>query len=271
MKLENVVLDSSTFTNSRRRGIHIFGAGGVGGNLFATVMENLENFSCKIYDYDTIEPHNLNRSYVFPMASIGEPKVKVLEDIGRLSRLSFDTTKHAAISSRGGSVKSQNLYPTIPQFLRFNELYTNRNEGSQVLAPFDTIPKIIGYNARVTRENFNSSKNMGVFIDARDSTDPNIVIDRTYVKLAYNGGSKLSFTFGPAFLRHCIGRNNNSYEVVPSFFIPAALLAEFTFFFLLYISPKKITPTRANIYKIDIDDECKEIMYDCSDLYGETA
>lgn len=274
MQIENIEMDSTTFTGSRRRPLHILGAGGVGSNLFAIFLENLEQFTCKIYDHDTIEPHNLNRSYVFSTFSIGKLKVKALEELHRMCTINGVEAGSMQPPSAVFSEIWQGSapFPVAPQIrsdlepygTAFNSSYATHNYG-QLRAT------MVGKAARINRDNFNPASVMGVIIDARDSTDPNIVIDRTYLKLAYNGGSELSFHFGPAFHRFSIWDigGDNSYEVVPSFFVPAALLSEFTYFFLQYISPKKITKTRACIHKIDIDEELDDVMYDASSIYEE--
>lgn len=118
------------------------------------------------------------------------------------------------------------------------------------------------YSTEVTKE---TVLDTGVIIDARDTLDPSKIPDGTWLKLAYDGGSNVSFTWLPAVVADKVfdlsaGRSN-SYEVVPSFYVPAALLAVLALRFMEFANFAEITELRAGTFHCDIDNMIDEVSY----------
>ena len=110
-----------------------------------------------------------------------------------------------------------------------------------------------------------SEFDIGIIIDARDTLDPSKIPEKTWLKLAYDGGSNVSFTWLPAVVADKVfdlsaGRNN-TYEVVPSFYVPAALLAVLAMRFLEFPNFAEITELRAGTFHCDIDKMVDEVSY----------
>lgn len=75
-----------------------------------------------------------------------------------------------------------------------------------------------------------------LIIDARDTLDPTAMIPNSWIKMGYDGGSNISFTFHPEIAAKYIFNlnENNSYEVVPSFYVPAAIQATLCMYFTTF-------------------------------------
>jgi hypothetical protein len=106
---------------------------------------------------------------------------------------------------------------------------------------------------------------MGLTIDARDTLDPTKMPPRTWLKLAYNGGSLIGFTWRPDLVARYVidleGGRSSAYEVVPSFYVPAALLAVLALNFARYLNFLEITEQRAGTCTMDIDEVVQTVSY----------
>jgi hypothetical protein len=94
--------------------------------------------------------------------------------------------------------------------------------------------------------------------------DVNMMPPGIWLKLAYNGGSEISFTFKPSVVASkvfSLRPGGNSYEVVPSFYVPAALLAVAALNFMRFLNFLEITDHRAGTFSMDIDSLVEEVAY----------
>ena len=199
--------------------VNLLGVGGVGCNVLrhATCRDGWRRYMFRIYDPDTVELHNLNRTSMFEINMVGKRKVDAV-----FSRLVF-TCPH------GGA-------EAVSAFLR--------DRG----------------NSAVDGE---TDLKVGTIIDARDTMDPAKMVAGTWVKLAYNGGSELSFTWRPDLVAaHVVDLGRTSaYEVVPSFYVPAALLAVLTFNFLRFSNFSQYPASRAGTWQFDLDEAVRCVSY----------
>jgi ThiF family len=119
--------------------------------------------------------------------------------------------------------------------------------------------------ALAVETNRESEFDVGIIIDARDTLDPLKVPKRTWLKLAYDGGSDVSFTWLPAEVADKVfdltANRRSTYEVVPSFYVPAALLGVLALRFLEFPNFLEITPLRAGTFQMNLDDLANEISY----------
>jgi len=203
-----------------RQRVNLLGVGGVGTNVLRQALRNDEQFLFRIYDHDTLELHNLNRSSLFLVQSVGQKKVVAVR---------------TAVRHRFGERSGSTPHRTI-SFLRENQDW--------MVDRTSTIPG-------------------GTIIDARDTMDPTKMVAKTWLKLAYNGGSELSFTWRPDLVADRVldlgGRS--AYEVVPSFYVPAAVLAVFALHFMRLLNFAEIPDTRAGTYQLDLDQAVREVSY----------
>jgi hypothetical protein len=205
-----------------RHRVNLLGVGGVGTNILAQAVKGVgpERVMFRIYDDDTIELHNLNRTKLFRLEDMGKPKVlAVRETVGALN--------------------------------------------GQALAPASRPDPMIAeaFNVRTDSE---TKYRIGTIIDARDTLDPTKMHPKTWIKLAYDGGTNLSFTWRPHLVVGMIldlNAGSNSYEVVPSFYVPAALLASLTFNFMRFLNFLEITDERAGTVHLDFDQMIEEISF----------
>ena len=198
-------------TPDRKIRASLLGVGGVGINILETVSHihsGLAETKFVIYDHDTVEFHNLNRTTAFKLSDLGQEKVRV----------------------------ARNHYSCVYGF----------------------------YNSRVT-ETFSPQ---GLIIDARDTLDPSQLLPNTWIKLAYDGGSNISFTWHPKIVasRLLTLDDGNSYAVVPSFFVPAALLGVLTLRFLEFPVIAKIPEANAGTIHLDIDQMVHSISHKWKDI-----
>jgi hypothetical protein len=95
-----------------------------------------------------------------------------------------------------------------------------------------------------------------VIVDARDTLDPGKLLPGTWAKLAYDGGTNISVTWNPAVVASRILDigGTSSYAVVPSFYVPAALLAALAIRFLEFENLAAVPERCAGTLHIDIDE-----------------
>ena len=110
-----------------------------------------------------------------------------------------------------------------------------------------------------------SEFDIGIIIDARDTLAPSMIPAKTWLKLAYDGGSNVSFTWLPAVVADKVfdlsaGRSN-TYEVVPSFYVPAALLGVLALRFMEFPNFLEITELRAGTFSCSLDDLVDTVSY----------
>jgi hypothetical protein len=120
-------------------------------------------------------------------------------------------------------------------------------------------------SAQVMQTDRDSEFDQGVIIDARDTLDPLKVPPKTWLKLAYDGGSDVSFTWLPVVVADKVfdmnaGRSN-TYEVVPSFYVPAALLGVLALRFMEFPNFLEITELRAGTFSCSLDDLVDTVSY----------
>ena len=191
--------------------INLLGCGGVGSNLLmsagaCTRREEDSKLMFRVWDHDTVEYHNLNRTTLFTLRGVKYGSLKVMQ--------------------------AKNRFPSMIK------------EVGSMVSGSDTLP-------------------MGVVIDARDTLDPTKLIKGSWMKLAYDGGSNISFTWHPEVVARTLFSldNSNSYAVVPSFFVPAALLGVFALRFLEFSNLAEITELRAGTMHLEIDQVARDISY----------
>ena len=211
-------------TGTMRHRINLLGVGGVGSNVLKHALhkEIAPRVMFRIYDPDTIELHNLTRSRLFHLAQVGAYKV---------------TAAHATI-------------------LKEMQRPVRRGDTQEEARAF-----LRGFHAgEVDRA---TSLLTGMIVDARDTMDPSKMVAGTWVKLAYNGGSELSLTWRPDLVADRLidlgGRS--AYEVVPSFFVPAAMLAVLAFNFMRFLNFLEIPEGRAGTYQLDLDRTVSDLSY----------
>ena len=111
----------------------------------------------------------------------------------------------------------------------------------------------------------NSEFDIGLIIDARDTLDPLKVPQKTWLKLAYDGGSDVSFTWLPVVVADKVfdltARRTNTYEVVPSFYVPAALLGVLALRFMEFPNFLEITELRAGTFTCSLDNLVDDVSY----------
>jgi hypothetical protein len=105
----------------------------------------------------------------------------------------------------------------------------------------------------------------GTTIDARDTLDPTLIPPGTWIKLAYDGGSSVSFTWLPEKVADRVVDLNpgrvGTYDIVPSFYVPAAMLAVLTLRFMQFVNFVDITERRAGTFQCDLDDMVDQVAY----------
>ena len=223
--LYNLAMRPPLSGRSRQR-TTILGVGGVGSNLVREMLDPIKQvYSAFIYDDDQVELHNLNRTSMFSLDQAMSKSFKVF----------------SIISNQGN-------------FMRANSI-----DVEMVASKKSSVKKI-------NRENFTEIPlNQRILIDARDTMAPSMVIPKTWIKLAYDGGSDISFTFLPDIIADKIfdltaGRTN-SYAVTPSFYVPAAVLSIMTLRFMQFYNFLEITDLRAGTFQTNIDDLITAVSY----------
>jgi hypothetical protein len=106
----------------------------------------------------------------------------------------------------------------------------------------------------------------GLVIDARDTLNPTKIPAATWLKLAYDGGSEMSFTWLPHIVsKHVVDLSNgrsNAYAVVPSFYVPAALLSILAMRFMQFENFLEITEMRAGTFHMNLDEMVDSVSYE---------
>ena len=198
---------------TQRRKIALMGIGGVGSNILRQMeLHSSGNaFRVSIFDFDTLELHNTNRTSVF------------------------------------------SLY--------------NALAGIKKIASIDARAKhfVVQFNDREILPQTDYSFDRQLIIDSRDTMDPAKIIKGTWIKLAYDGGSDIGFTWLPHIVADKIfdltSSTSNTYAVTPSFYVPAAILAAMTLRFMQFYNFLDITDLRAGTYQCNIDSVINDITY----------
>jgi len=104
---------------------------------------------------------------------------------------------------------------------------------------------------------------IGMIVDCRDTLDVTKISPKTWIKLAYDGGTNISFTWRPDIVASRVFSldNTNSYAVVPSFYVPAALLSVLMYRFMCFHNFVNITELKAGTFHMDIDELATELSY----------
>ena len=210
-----------------RKSMCVLGVGGVGSNIVRTAVDLENQLKLHIYDFDSVERHNLNRSSLFGVNEVINPAIT------STYRLKTEIVARRAINL------SKMLYRT-------------------------NIPKIT-VATRHTKVNPAMTLPRGTVIDARDTMDPTKMHARSWLKMAYDGGSNIGFTFLPYIVAEKVidlsGGRTNSYEITPSFYVPAAILGVMGFRFMQYPNFTEITNLRAGTCSFDIDTLIDDVSY----------
>jgi hypothetical protein len=119
---------------------------------------------------------------------------------------------------------------------------------------------ILPHSTRVT----STTSLEGLIIDCRDTIDPDLLPDNVWVKASYNGGSAMSWHFLPNVTNHAIWRSNvgdNSYEITPSFYVPAAMQGLILRMFSMTRQITNLDPSKhSRMVRFNIDDAIKTIL-----------
>lgn len=104
---------------------------------------------------------------------------------------------------------------------------------------------------------------IGMIVDCRDTLDVTKISPKTWIKLAYDGGTNISFTWRPDIVAARVFSldDTNSYAVVPSFYVPAALLGVMMYRFMCFHNFVNITELKAGTFHMDIDEMATELSY----------
>jgi hypothetical protein len=148
--------------------------------------------------------------------------------------------------------------------LKVTAAYDRAENWRKMLHKEDEKELVMPFPLRVDSD---SSLSRGITIDARDTMDPAQMHPKAWIKLAYDGGSNISFTFHPYIVATRVFSLNSEsgYEVVPSFYAPAALLSALALHFLRFKVLLGISPKRAGTVAFDIDEQVTKISYDWQD------
>ena len=226
-QVENLRFCEIRSPGGRRRFINVLGAGGIGSNMTRLACRLYNDVAVNLFDFDTLEFHNLNRTSMFPVAeslSGNRAKVHVL-------------ARSTALLARECAPDGIN-----------NEAISRAVHSSSLMT--------------VTEDS--NLPSGALTIDARDSLDPTKITPNTWIKLSYDGGSSIAFTFRPKIVANRVidiaGRS--SYEVTPSFYVPAAFLCTMGLRFSQFFNLLNITDMRAGTFECDIDDFMNNASFD---------
>jgi hypothetical protein len=129
----------------------------------------------------------------------------------------------------------------------------------------EDLPDIENLNIYAYTIRINSTSLLeGLIVDCRDTIDPNLLPPATWIKASYNGGSSMSWHFLPSVTNHAIWRSDggdNSYEVTPSFYVPAAMSGLITKMFSTIKQFTNLDPEKhSRIVRFNIDHAIKQIL-----------
>jgi hypothetical protein len=192
----------------------VLGTGGIGSNVVRYIdkVKNHRYNLVRLYEMDTVELSNLNRSSLFTVKDIGKNKASVIS------------------SNRSNIVDKDTVM-----------VYT--------------------HNARVDA----SLSVLGAIVDCRDTIDPNLLPPNVWLKASYNGGSNMSWHFLPNATVNSIWRSDvntdSTYEITPSFYVPAAMSGLFIRLFSITRQFTKLDPEKhSRIVRLNIDQKIKQIL-----------
>ena len=213
----------------------VLGAGGIGSNLME-ILTRATAISCskpqrwRLYDHDVVEMANMNRSVAFHPGNIGEYKVKAISD-------------------------------HLNHLLEVNLLARRLHVDVERSLNMEIIP------ATVKKD---SSLPEGMVIDCRDTLEEEDIPPRTYMKLAYDGGSLIAFYFHPRKMLSTIRTTppderedaaQGAYAVHPSFYVPAALVALIGLWLIQHTTLQKVPARNAGVHVMNIDDLTREVAH----------
>lgn len=187
---------------TRNRNIVVLGAGGIGGNFLRgfTAQEDMRVIAA--IDDDKVELSNLNR---IPLA---------LNEIGT-SKVDMSKGILAGINKR---------VCTTEEFLGYMAETFNKpalRDNPELWAAF-------------------AYRNGIVVIDARDTSDPNVIFPEIDLKLTYDGGDACCIEFNPDYGKDSVIVTGTvaerTYSVTPSFVAPPTMLVYYAYR-LLYAIP----------------------------------
>ena len=153
------------------------------------------------------------------------------------------------------------MFKLSDAIVRKKKVYAIRERANELTGGYGN-PIISAQNLQTDRE---SEFDQGIIIDARDTLDPLKVPPKTWLKLAYDGGSDVSFTWLPVVVADKVfdmnaGRSN-TYEVVPSFYVPASLLGVLALRFMEFPNFLEITELRAGTFSCSLDELVDTVSY----------
>jgi len=254
IQINNIVTDND------RKGtfVSVLGAGGVGGCMANTILSRPflmgdclrpDRNTYEFIDYDVVEPHNLNRSSYLELDSVGSLKI---EAIGR-------SRKFRIINRLSYSRVTSQCNPENTNMNLFNEARSKSNLflRCEKVQNVDDLKNHLSHT-RVPRNRF--------IIDCRDTLNSEVILEDTWVKLAYDGGNDLAFHFNP---KEYVGKllntgDGGNYDVVPSFYVPANILANTSLFFSIF-RPLKINKKGMEV-RMELDDLIENSGVDIDDI-----
>ena len=189
---------------------NILGVGGIG-SIFAEIKnfvfpcvsaimqigleESRRTYRFSILDMDTIELHNLNRSSIFNRghAITKAKKVNVVE---------------RELENKSGRMVS--LFP-------INKVFSKHLDAPYTQQSREALGELFGSTLRGMK----TLSSQGAVIDCRDVISSSITIDKTNMKLSYDGDNRLGFHFNlDKFVNTLFVLPGSNYAVIPSFVVP---------------------------------------------------
>lgn len=102
-------------------------------------------------------------------------------------------------------------------------------------------------------------------IDCRDTLDVAVQRPEAWVKLSYDGGRFVSFTFNPMkvapLIINCNSGVDGSYTVTPSFAVPAALLPIMALYFAEFPSLRDVKGETYGTLNLDLDELVNSVSF----------
>lgn len=211
----------------------LFGVGGVGTNFVEVVSQvyTADSITIVPFDDDTVEFHNLNRTKIFNFKDVIENQSKV-----------------TTIVNFTQNVYRQNIEVlTDPRYSR-KKITKDIDDNTQNMVSFNTVND----NTKLFR------KRQQVMFDCRDVLNSDFVIPGTFVKMSYNGASKISFHFKPEKILDNVVNISNTYEVTPSFAVPPKILSIFALYISTFSIYANFKTLNAGYVELNIDDFVNE-------------
>lgn len=189
--------------------INVIGAGGIGSvfaeffvnyefetltNVMTSLIRNTRNrYRLALTDMDDIEIHNLNRSSIFAFADVQHKRMKT-----------------EALSTFLAADHANSTFSTNPVIKTLSGPYFDKSR-----------EELHTLFASGTGRCSKTQIAKGLVIDCRDVLNSDYTIEKTALKLSYNGDKRLGFHFNlDRFVDTIFVLPGSNYDVVPSFCVP---------------------------------------------------